>query len=86
MTNYSSSIDSSINGGTAISSAPQLNTINNLNTYIDNNVLKLKNQNINPPSSTLYLYNPNYNMTNTISTVVWSILATSIVYYVFIKL
>ena len=32
MTNYSSSIDSSINGGTAISSAPQLNTINNLYT------------------------------------------------------
>jgi hypothetical protein len=50
-----------------------------------NNVL-LQSQDLNNPSSLSYVYDPNYNITNTISTVVWSILATSIIYYVFIKL
>jgi len=85
MVNYYGSILSTTQVSTNADSN-QAAVINALNTYTDNNVLKLKNQNINPSSSTLYLYNPNYNMTNTISTVVWSILATSIVYYVFIKL
>jgi hypothetical protein len=73
MSNYSSSAD------TAIANSKILRETT------EKNVLKLKNQNPNP-SSTPYLYSPHYNITNTVSTVVWSILATSIVYYVFIKL
>ena len=73
MTNYSTNADNAITYS------------KNLRETTEKNVSKLKNQNPNP-SSTPYLYSPHYNITNTVSTVVWSILATSIVYYVFIKL
>jgi hypothetical protein len=70
-------------------SGSSLTLLDNIRTNIKDQKLKLKEPYINSApssSSTLYMYNPNYNMTNTISTVVWSILATSIVYYVFVKL
>lgn len=46
----------------------------------------LKEQDMDGPLPISYTFDPNYNFTNIASTVVWSILATSIVYYVFIKL
>jgi hypothetical protein len=74
-TNIDSSIDVAI-----------LTAINASRDNVHKNSILLQSQDLNNPSSLSYVYDPNYNITNTISTVVWSILATSIIYYVFIKL
>ena len=84
MSNYNSITDPT-SDAYSTNTLGAVNSIQQLRTEIDSNTLKLNQQNLNP-SSISYVYNPNYNITNTVSTVVWSILATSIVYYVFIKL
>ena len=85
MSNYYTIDDPTGHNIYGVKTISALNSVQNLRTEIEENTLKLNQQNLNP-SSMSYVYNPNYNITNTISTVVWSILATSIVYYVFIKL
>ena len=71
------------NKGTSTDVTTVLNTIK---TQKDNYQKLLKEQDMDGPLPISYTFDPNYNFTNIASTVVWSILATSIVYYVFIKL
>ena len=72
--------------GSAGTAADVTDVLNRIKTEKDKYQKLLKEQDMDGPLPISYTFDPNYNFTNIASTVVWSILATSIVYYVFIKL